>query len=256
MRKKALFTTGWVITAADEDATAKIPAAAWKPGTGQDGAAEQDKDTAEITHLLTRAENWPDGLRWIVRRVKPSRRQARNLTAFEKKTGWRYNVICTNIDAAHRKSPGVLIGVPHLVDSYFIAVGYGMSRTVSACRGGSLTVAAAGGTSQATRATGLRQCGQAGPAVRPASPPGPASGGTGGTLAVGPGGRATSRVAALRLLRRRGLPWARCQRCLQRALQYFCRGAAGVQVNGVPHWGQSRCSALTVSSRPRWRPCG
>jgi hypothetical protein len=105
--KKALFTTGWMITAADEDAIAKIPAAAWKPGTGQDGAAEQDKDVTEITHLLTRAEKWPDGLRWIVRRVKPSRRQAKNLTALEKKTGWRYNVICTNIpDAGIPGIPG------------------------------------------------------------------------------------------------------------------------------------------------------
>ena len=99
-RKKALFTTGWMITAADEDAIAKIPADAWKPGTGQDGTAEDDKDVAEITHLLARAENWPDGLRFIVRRVKPSRRQAKNLTAFEKRTGWRYSVICTNIPGA------------------------------------------------------------------------------------------------------------------------------------------------------------
>jgi hypothetical protein len=97
MRKKVLFTTGWMITAAGEDAIGKIPAGAWKPGTGQDGTAEEDKDVAEITHLLARAENWPDGLRFIVRRVKPSRRQARNLTAFEKKTGWRYSVICTNL---------------------------------------------------------------------------------------------------------------------------------------------------------------
>ena len=105
--KKALFTTGWMITASDEDAIAKLPAAAWKPGTCQDGAAEQDKDVAEITHLLSRAENWPGGLRWIVRRVKPSRRQARNLTAYEKKTGWRYSVICTNIpDAGIPGVPG------------------------------------------------------------------------------------------------------------------------------------------------------
>jgi len=97
MRKTLLFTTGWMITAADEDAIGKVPAGAWKPGTGQDGTAEDDKDIAEITHLLARAENWPDGLRFIVRRVKPSRRQMRNLTAFEKKTGWRYSVTCTNI---------------------------------------------------------------------------------------------------------------------------------------------------------------
>jgi hypothetical protein len=96
-RKTVLFTTGWMITAADEDAIRKVPADAWKPGTCQDGTAEEDKDTAEITHLLSRAENWPDGLRFIVRRVKPSRRQMKNLTAFEKKTGWRYSVICTNI---------------------------------------------------------------------------------------------------------------------------------------------------------------
>jgi hypothetical protein len=107
MRKTALFTTGWMITPGDEDAIGKIPAGAWKPGTRQDGSTEEDKDVAEITHLLARAENWPDGLRWIVRRVRPSRRQAGNLTAFEKKTGWRYNVICTNIpDAGIAGVPG------------------------------------------------------------------------------------------------------------------------------------------------------
>jgi hypothetical protein len=96
-RRKVLFTSGWMITAADEDAIRQVPAAAWKPGTGQDGAIEQDKDVAEITHLMSRAGNWPGGLRWIVRRVKPSRRQMPNLTAYEKKTGWRYSITCTNI---------------------------------------------------------------------------------------------------------------------------------------------------------------
>ena len=96
-RKTVLFTCGWMITAADEDAIRQLPADAWKPGTAQDGSVEQDKGAAEITGLMTRAENWPDGLRWIVRRVKPSRRQMRNLTAYEKKTGWRYSVTCTNI---------------------------------------------------------------------------------------------------------------------------------------------------------------
>jgi len=96
-RKTVLFTTGWMITEADEDAVRQVPAGAWKPGICQDGSIEQDKDVAEITHLLSRAENWPGGLRWIVRRVKPSRRQMPNLTAWEKKSGWRYSVICTNI---------------------------------------------------------------------------------------------------------------------------------------------------------------
>ena len=96
-RKTMLFTCGWTIMPADEDANRLLPAGAWKPGTAQDGAAEEDKDVAEITGLMTRAENWPGGLRWIVRRVKPSRRQIRNLTAYEKQTGWRYSITCTNI---------------------------------------------------------------------------------------------------------------------------------------------------------------
>jgi hypothetical protein len=96
-RRSVLFTSGWMITAADQDAIRQVPAAAWKPGMRQDGAIEQDKDVAEITHLMSRAGNWPGGLRWIARRVKPSRRQMPNLTAYEKKTGWRYSIICTNI---------------------------------------------------------------------------------------------------------------------------------------------------------------
>jgi hypothetical protein len=96
-RRKVLFTCGWMITGADEAAIMQVPEDSWKPGAGQDGAVEEDKDVAEITHLLSRAGKWPGGLRWIARRVKPSRRQMGNLTAYEKKTGWRYSITCTNI---------------------------------------------------------------------------------------------------------------------------------------------------------------
>jgi hypothetical protein len=96
-RKTLLFTCGWMITESDEEAIRAVPADAWQPGIRQDGSTEDDKDIAEITHLLSRAGNWPDGLRWIARRVKPSRRHLKNLTAWEKKTGWKYSVTCTNI---------------------------------------------------------------------------------------------------------------------------------------------------------------
>jgi hypothetical protein len=99
-RKKVLFTCGWTIMAADEDAIRRLPAGTWKPGIAQDGKPEQDKEAAEITGLMTRAGNWPDGLRWIARRVKPSRRHLRNLTDYEKKTGWKYSITCTNIPDA------------------------------------------------------------------------------------------------------------------------------------------------------------
>jgi hypothetical protein len=106
-RKALLFTCGWAITEADEAAIAAVPEGAWKPGIRQDGSTEGDKDVAEITGLMSRAGNWPDGLRWIARRVKPSRRHLRNLTAYERRTGWKYSITCTNIpDAGIRDVPG------------------------------------------------------------------------------------------------------------------------------------------------------
>jgi Transposase DDE domain group 1 len=105
-RRILLFTCGWMITAADEDAIRQVPARAWKPGCGQDGEADEDTDVAEITGLMSRAGNWPGGLRWIARRVRPSRRHLKNLTDYEKKTGWKYSITCTNI-------PGTgIAGVP------------------------------------------------------------------------------------------------------------------------------------------------
>jgi hypothetical protein len=99
-RRQVLFTCGWAITAADEQAIALLPDGAWKPGVDQDGHPEEDKHVAEVTHLMSRAGKRAKGLRWIVRRARPSRRQSGNLAAFEKKTGRRYSITCTNIPLA------------------------------------------------------------------------------------------------------------------------------------------------------------
>jgi hypothetical protein len=96
-RKTLLFTCGWTILDAGEEAIAALPEDAWIPGLLQDGGLEEDKDVAEITHLMSRAEIWPEGLRFIARRVKPSRRHKKNMTSFERKTGWKYSITCTNI---------------------------------------------------------------------------------------------------------------------------------------------------------------
>ena len=116
-RRTVLFTCGWAITEADEQAIGLLPAAAWQAAVDQDGVVQEDKHVAEITHLLSRAAGWPAGLRWIVRRTKPSRRQARNLTAFERATGWRYSIIVTNIPAARG-----IGGVPGSHHAQFIDV--------------------------------------------------------------------------------------------------------------------------------------
>lgn len=96
-RMTVLFTCGWTILDTDEAAIAALPETAWQPGLLQDGGLEDDKDCAEITHLMARAGNWPDGLRFIARRVKPSRRHRKNMTPFERETGWKYSITCTNI---------------------------------------------------------------------------------------------------------------------------------------------------------------
>ncbi len=105
--RTVLFTSGWAITQSDEQAIGLLPAAAWQAAVDQDGVVQEDKHVAEITHLLGRAAGWPAGLRWIVRRTRPSRRQAKNLTAFERATGWRYSIIVTNIpDTGIKDVPG------------------------------------------------------------------------------------------------------------------------------------------------------
>jgi hypothetical protein len=106
-RRTVLFSCGWAITGAGEQAIGLLPASAWQAAVDQDGVVQHDKHIAEITHLLSRAAGWPAGLRWIVRRTKPSRRQAKNLTAFEKATGWRYSIIVTSIpDTGIKDVPG------------------------------------------------------------------------------------------------------------------------------------------------------
>src|SRR5216683_3377323 len=69
-RRTMLFTCGWAITDADEQAIRLLPSGAWQAAVDQDGVVQQDKHVAEITHLLSRAAGWPAGLRWIVRRTK------------------------------------------------------------------------------------------------------------------------------------------------------------------------------------------
>jgi hypothetical protein len=69
----------------------------WKPGIAQDGAIEEDKDVAEVACLMTAPGTGPAACAGSPGRVKPSRRQARNLTDYEKKSGWRYSITCTNI---------------------------------------------------------------------------------------------------------------------------------------------------------------
>jgi hypothetical protein len=116
------FTVGWTITDTDETAIEQLPETAWTDSLQQDGTAIGQAHTAELTGLNQRVDNWIAGLRLVVRRTKPSARHAKNLTAPERRTGWRYAIVATNIhriwgipgshqphwlDAPHRAHAGV-----------------------------------------------------------------------------------------------------------------------------------------------------
>ncbi|GAA1184503.1 hypothetical protein GCM10009664_58030 [Kitasatospora gansuensis] len=95
-RRTVRYTVGWKMTAADEQAIALLPESVWEDTLNQDGTVNGDAHVAELTGLNTRT-GWPDRMRLTVRRSRPSRRQLANLTAFEKKTGWRYSIAASNI---------------------------------------------------------------------------------------------------------------------------------------------------------------
>jgi hypothetical protein len=86
-RRKVAFASGFTITRLEEVAIAKLPEHSWVNAVEQDGSIDPVAQVAELTGLWRRT-GWPDGLRYIARRVKPTRRHAKKLTEFEKQTGW------------------------------------------------------------------------------------------------------------------------------------------------------------------------
>lgn len=94
--RRVAWTVGWKITDADEAAIAGLPETAWSVAATQDGQVKPGYGVAELTGLNTRT-GWPKDLRLIVRRCLPSGRQRRNMTEFERSTGYVYSIVATNI---------------------------------------------------------------------------------------------------------------------------------------------------------------
>ncbi|MBP0461628.1 transposase [Streptomyces montanisoli] len=121
-RRRARRVTGWAIHTADEEAIARLPERVWTPALRQDGEVHEIKgvDGAWVSYQVAELTGvrgltgWPEGMRLIARRVKPSRRGVKKLTTFEKHTGWRYQIVATNIPAHHGLS-----GVPGSGQGWF-----------------------------------------------------------------------------------------------------------------------------------------
>jgi len=65
------FTSGFTITSLEEAAIADLPEHAWTAAIEQDGSLDPVAQDAELTGLWRR-NGWPEGLRYIARRVKPT----------------------------------------------------------------------------------------------------------------------------------------------------------------------------------------
>ncbi|MBS2966634.1 IS1380 family transposase [Actinocrinis puniceicyclus] len=104
-RRTVAFTSGFTITETEEQAIAQLPESAWDHAFEQDGRIDPHAQVAELTGLWLRT-GWPEELRYLVRRVKASRRHEKKLTNFEKETGWRYQITVTNIRDLGRAVPG------------------------------------------------------------------------------------------------------------------------------------------------------
>jgi hypothetical protein len=90
-RRRVRWVTGWAINDTDEQAIALLPENVWTAALRQDGRLHKIKgpdgellsyQVAELTGLRD-LTSWPPGMRLIVRRVKPSRRDAKKLTALD-----------------------------------------------------------------------------------------------------------------------------------------------------------------------------
>lgn len=94
--RRVYYTVGWAMRSAEEAAIGALPETAWSEAVGTDGSVQHGYAVAELTAMAAKP-GWPTGMRLIARRVRPSRRQVKNMTDFERATGWVYSVQATNI---------------------------------------------------------------------------------------------------------------------------------------------------------------
>ena len=104
------FSVGWAIRDKERAAIMAVPKAVWAEAIDADGGHRDGAGLAEITLALpeTALENYPAGIRVIVRRERPH--PGAQLDAFEEADGWRYTTFATDtalgqlahLDARHR----------------------------------------------------------------------------------------------------------------------------------------------------------
>ena len=95
------YSVGFTITGKLRDAIDLVPKKVWTPALDADGGVREGGDVAELTGLIDPKvlAKWPAGMRVIVRRERPH--PGAQLSLFEERDGWRYEVFDTNTTAGH-----------------------------------------------------------------------------------------------------------------------------------------------------------
>ncbi len=120
--RRVEYSVGFAITEKIRDAIDLVPKKVWAPALDADGGVREGGDVAELTGLLDLTK-WPDGMRVIVRRERPH--PGAQLSLFEERDGWRYQVFVTNtkvgqlafLEARHRAHARVEDRIRHAKDS-------------------------------------------------------------------------------------------------------------------------------------------
>ena len=71
VKRRVSYSVGFTLPANTPELFGLIPKHVWEPAYNSDGEVREGADVAELTGLLGLDEDWPDGMRVIVRRERP-----------------------------------------------------------------------------------------------------------------------------------------------------------------------------------------
>ncbi|MGP9604933.1 IS1380 family transposase [Brachybacterium sp. AOP42-E1-35] len=71
VKRRVSYSVGFILPANTPELFGLIPKHVWEPAYNSDGEVREGADVAELTGLLDLDEDWPEGMRVIVRRERP-----------------------------------------------------------------------------------------------------------------------------------------------------------------------------------------
>lgn len=93
VKRRVSYSVGFTLPANTPELFGLIPKHVWEPAYNSDGEVREGADVAELTRLLDLDEDWPEGMRVIVRRERP---HPGAQLRFDDVDGYRLTAFATN----------------------------------------------------------------------------------------------------------------------------------------------------------------